>query len=548
MQGDPPSPHSSDGTTALKAPDDVPSLKAILPWLLVASVIICAALIRLRLLSTPLERDEGEYAYVGQLMLEGIAPYKIAFNMKFPGTYAAYAAIMAVFGQSVTGIHMGFLLVNALTIVLIFLLGKSLWNASAGVTACAAYALMSVSMGVMGTQAHATHFVVLAVVPATLLLLRALDNSPWRLAASGFLFGVAVLMKQHAALFVLFGSLLLLWNSLSQRHERWPLILKTQAVFWSAVAGPLVLTGLALWRAGVFGQFWFWTITYAREYVSLVPLRKGITMFTFNGGNIIDENVSIWVFALAGLILLWMRKLKTTAVSITGLLLFSFLAVCPGLYFREHYFVLVLPAVALLAGSVLASVAENWPRAWMAASAIFVVALGVSIVQQSYLLFSISPLELSRQLYGPSPFPEAIPIGDYLRSHTPPDAQIAVFGSEPEIPFYAHRHMVSGYLYMYGMMEPHPFALRMQEEWIHDVETARPAYIVAILAPDSWARVNTSPTRIFDWWNSWSSKNYDAVGVAQYDPPEPPHVQWGDPSNVHRSPNDFVLVYRRKGL
>ena len=66
--------------------------------------------IRIRLLGIPLERDEGEYAYSGQLMLQGIPPYKLAYNMKFPGTYAAYAAIMAIFGQTIAGIHFGLLL------------------------------------------------------------------------------------------------------------------------------------------------------------------------------------------------------------------------------------------------------------------------------------------------------------------------------------------------------------------------------------------------------------------------------------------------------
>ena len=44
------------------------------------------AFVRLRLLDFPLERDEGEYAYAGQLMLQGIPPYKLAYNMKLPGT------------------------------------------------------------------------------------------------------------------------------------------------------------------------------------------------------------------------------------------------------------------------------------------------------------------------------------------------------------------------------------------------------------------------------------------------------------------------------
>jgi hypothetical protein len=62
-----------------------------LPWLLVAVVIPFEGYVRFRLRKIPLERDEGEYAYAGQLMLQGVPPYKLAYNMKLPGTYAAYA-------------------------------------------------------------------------------------------------------------------------------------------------------------------------------------------------------------------------------------------------------------------------------------------------------------------------------------------------------------------------------------------------------------------------------------------------------------------------
>ena len=82
-------------------------------WGLAIIVFGVTVAIRIRLLGMPLERDEGEYAYAGQLMLQGIPPYKLAYNMKFPGTYAAYAAIMSVFGQTTIGIRLGLLVVNA---------------------------------------------------------------------------------------------------------------------------------------------------------------------------------------------------------------------------------------------------------------------------------------------------------------------------------------------------------------------------------------------------------------------------------------------------
>src|SRR3954465_10635654 len=111
-------------------------------WLIVSCLVVIlglAAFIRIRLLEMPLERDEGEYAYAGQLILQGIPPYKLAYNMKLPGTYAAYALTMTVFGQTPAGIHMGLAMVNAASIVLIFLLGRRLLDEVAGVVAAAAF-------------------------------------------------------------------------------------------------------------------------------------------------------------------------------------------------------------------------------------------------------------------------------------------------------------------------------------------------------------------------------------------------------------------------
>jgi len=43
-------------------------------WLALAVIIIFVAAIRIRLLQIPLERDEGEFAFMGQLLLQGIPP------------------------------------------------------------------------------------------------------------------------------------------------------------------------------------------------------------------------------------------------------------------------------------------------------------------------------------------------------------------------------------------------------------------------------------------------------------------------------------------
>jgi hypothetical protein len=54
-------------------------------WCVLAAIVFTLVMtIRIRLLGIPLERGKGEYAYAGLLMLQGIPPYKAAYNMKFP--------------------------------------------------------------------------------------------------------------------------------------------------------------------------------------------------------------------------------------------------------------------------------------------------------------------------------------------------------------------------------------------------------------------------------------------------------------------------------
>ena len=73
-------------------------------YALITLVLVLNCAIRFHLRNIPLERDEGEYAYAGQLMLQRESlPYKLAYNMKLPGTYGAYALILAVFGQTPAG-------------------------------------------------------------------------------------------------------------------------------------------------------------------------------------------------------------------------------------------------------------------------------------------------------------------------------------------------------------------------------------------------------------------------------------------------------------
>ena len=89
-------------------------------FILLVLIIALAALLRSGLLSVPLQRDEGEYAYTAQLILQGIPPYAEAYSMKMPGIYGIYAILLTLLDKTHTGIHLGLLVVNGATIVLLF--------------------------------------------------------------------------------------------------------------------------------------------------------------------------------------------------------------------------------------------------------------------------------------------------------------------------------------------------------------------------------------------------------------------------------------------
>src|SRR6476660_5503080 len=196
----------------------VPAVRVIWPWICLGLILLFVVAVRIRYLAVPLERDEGEFAYAGQLILGGIPPYQLAYNVKLPGIYAAYAVLMAVFGQTPFGIHLGLLFVNLGAIVLLFFLARRLFDNYAATIASATYALMSTSGTVLGFQAHATHFVILAALGGFVLLLRGLESRrALTLFWSGLLFGVAVLMKQHGIFLGIFAFGVLLYNEWSSK-------------------------------------------------------------------------------------------------------------------------------------------------------------------------------------------------------------------------------------------------------------------------------------------------------------------------------------------
>lgn len=486
-------------------------------------VILLTMVIRYGLIEVPFERDEGEYAYGGQLILQGILPYQQIYNMKLPGIYAAYAGLMVIFGQTHMGIHLGLMFINAVTIVLIFLLAKQLYDSIVGLVAAAAFAIMCLLPSVRGIFANAEHFVILFSIGGLWMLVKALDEDmPCLILFSGLMLGCGFLMKQHGAAFILFGGLYLLIQQIGLKPVFGKHLFLKFGLFSLGAIVPYGIICVIFIFNGTFEKFWFWTFKYAKAYIALAPLSEGWHLFKYRALDIFQSAPLLWLLVLLGLPVLWLDKhARRRLIFVSMFSIFSFIAICPGFYFRSHYYILLLPAAALLVGISIAAVINNLPtnQPLILKYGFPLLLAGIcvfgSIYQHRYFLFKMTPVQLSRSVYGLNPFPETLQIAEFIRANSDEKDRIAVLGSEPQIYFYADRRSASGYVYMYALMENHDYALEMQKEMIREIESTRPKFLILVNIDTSWRETQNYHTLLLDWIQDYQAKHYRLVGLIE---------------------------------
>jgi len=507
-------------------------------------------IIRIRTLAAPLERDEGEYAYAGQLILEGVPPFQQTY--KVPGIYYAYAVILFCFGQTQSGIHAAVLLINTATVFLLFVLSKRLFGSIAGLASAVFFAITSISSSIKAT-ANAENFVVLFAIAGIILLMNFADSKKYlSLAAGSILLGIAFIMKQHGAAFILFGFLFLLWDQIRQKPLNWKKLVSVISVYFFFVLLPFLIVCLILWYCGVLEKFWFWTFKYTSHYVKIVPLEAGFKSLKSVLMKIILSGPFIWLSALLGFLsIIWNSRIRKHSVFLVGFLICSFLSVCPGLYFRPHYFVLFLPALVIFAGAGVIAVRDllglciksDTKTAFVSILIILAAWLQSFYCQRNYLLES-DPVMVSRYNFGSCPFPESLQIANFIKNRSNKDDKIAVLGSEPEIYFYSHRRSATTYIYTYPLMEAQPYAADMQREMIGQIEAAKPRFIVIVKCDNSWLVLQDSEELIFNWMGQYVTSHYRQIGLVEILSPYQTLYHWDSVSKPSKDDGYLIICER----
>jgi hypothetical protein len=513
---------------------------------------ICCAvvLIRAHYFDVPLERDEGEYAYMGQQILKGEIPYKEAWNMKLPGVYYCYALSMSVLGQTTKGIRIGALLFVLGSITLLYLMTLRLTGVWGAIFAGSGFAFLSSLSSVLGMFAHSELFSVFFIIAGMYTLMRWWeDRKIVYLVISGIAFGLAYICKQHAIFFIPAGIIALFLR----RKEKGSIkqIIIEAVVFTVAAVLPYVLIAGYMAECGVFDRFWFWTVGYARSYVSQVPWHYAPMLFMRTIVPIIKSGLVFWCLAVCGFFLMFLALIDKRIIAVLLMSAAGFCAVVPGFYFRQHYFIFLLPFIAFWSGYCIhrvASVSGNKiQRSILGISfaLLLLIGIGTSVKADKRYSTKNNPERISRMIYGPNPFIEAVSIAQWIDEHSNVTDRIGILGSEPEIYFYSRRKAATGFLYTYPLMESHKDAIQMQQQFAHEIEERAPRFLVYVRVPTSWLLNDQSDMWIFDWYRQFKEKDYSIAGLAEINPDTT--LYYWDKDKIPSNPISeyWVAVYER---
>ena len=449
--------------------------KTVLLMVVPVACAVLAVIARVHRLDLPFERDEGEYAYIAQMMLRGEAPYTEAYTMKLPGVPSWYAAFFVVFGETVRAAHIAALVADLVSAAAVTAFCRAVvvddrQRSVVPVVAACWLLVLSTLLSFEGLVANCEKFAITSVTAGFAILVHARRWPAVGLAA--VVMGSAVLCKQQVLpILPLFGLAAVLreqpHDGLTRRDAiRRRLAEAVLVGFGLALPWLITVTIISAW--GSFDAFWFQTVSYASEYVGTA--RQPWSHFTDAAKRYGAEPAV--VFALVGVVVVAATTVATKRARLLIIAWFvaSALALTIGFYFRPHYFVFAIPPLAI-AAAFFSSL--RYPSALVAA-----VVLVASIADDRDAWFLHTDDKVNSDLFLQTTFVQAVPLAQTLKRISRDDERVLIIGNEPEILFLADRRSVTPYVYFYPLLERQPFAARQQQQVIDAVAANKPDHIV----------------------------------------------------------------------
>jgi 4-amino-4-deoxy-L-arabinose transferase-like glycosyltransferase len=400
-------------------------------------IIFLTVAIRLPSLLHPQPIDsEGMYSVVANEIVDGGRPYADAVERKPPLLFWTYAAVFTIAGKfNWKALHIVALVWTLCAMAGLYVIGHLLFDRATGLIAAFFYGVFQPFWSWKNLSFDGEMLMNLPIIWAWAIALRR-SSSRLRpeLFPAGALLGAAFLLKQPAAIAAVpLGIYLLLPSYRDSRSlTRTNSILQATMLTAGFVAA-IGLVTIVLWKQGILHEAFYWTI--ADHDIPHVFGEKGILLtLAFIGaclplvlGAILAcrDNNEIWVA----------RRPERTALF--GLLAASAIGVAAGGRFYAHYYVQLIPPLALLAAPYYARLWSRTmqPPHWILRPAVTYAWLALTVIALSIIRW----IELA---------PRRVPseAGRYLSMHSSPEDRIFVWGQTAKMYLDARRRPACRYI------------------------------------------------------------------------------------------------------
>lgn len=401
-----------------------------------AALVVLTTVTRLPALLHPAAiDDEAIYAVVANTMVDGGLPYESAIERKPPLLFWTYAAVFHAAGKfNWPALHIVALVWVLLTMAGLYVIGRRLFGATAGVIAALLYSILQ-SWGTWKNLAFNGELLMnLPLVWAYAVAFGpAVARARPELFGAGALLCAAFLLKQPAAIAAIpLGLYLLLPGYRAARAFTWRDSLIQAALLASGFGVALGVMIAVLHFQGILTDAFYWTI--ADHNVPRVFWRRAVEHTAGFAAATLPLFLPLFAWPLLKATWSHRREEWLTVLAWAGVPMVG--AAASGRFY-PHYYIQVIPPLALLAAAVYARIsaeprfAHPWylrprvTRGWLALSVVVFFALHWTGIEER------------RQ---PS---EA---GQYVLRHSSIDDRIFVWGQSPRVYLEARRRPASRYV------------------------------------------------------------------------------------------------------
>src|SRR5437660_12573123 len=380
--------------------------------------------------------DEAGYSVIANEIVDGGRPYIDAVDRKPPLLFWTYAAVFKVAGEyNWMALHILSLIWALATMAGLYVIGKQLFDRETGLVAALFYSVFQPWASFNSLSFNGEMIMNLATVWGWAIGLRR-SSSKWRpeLLGAGALLGAGFLLKQPAAIAAVpLGIYLLLPSYRASRSLTRTNSITQATILTAGFFAAVGLVTIVLWKQGVLREAFYWTI--ADHDVPHVFWQKGIMVTLGFLGTCLPLVIGA-IMACRDKSEIWAgRTAERTAI--LGLLAASAIGDAAGARFFGHYYIQLIPPLALLAAPYYARLWSRTiqPPHWLLRPAVTYAWLGLTVTA-----FSIEHWTGLGTRRVPS---EA---GRYFSTHSSPDDRIFVWGQSAKTYLDAHRRPASRYI------------------------------------------------------------------------------------------------------